>query len=292
MEINCREGKVRADLQIGVPEGRLKRPAKVRVPLAGGCRVVEMIDDAFVPHTRRWRAAGRHHVLDAGSLAPGRYRVTVEADADAAALGRLVYARQALNRDSDGEGDDYWLESSIAEPRLLKRICAGLEVRDVDVGVAVGMGVVVDIEKMFGLAMPPEARDTLECARRILDASSAGLDRSRLLRAALRYKRQAARYPDLDPGDLQRIVGRATGREATARHIVLDRPYRLDGFDYFEGYAGAVPQGLGVQVSARLTLGSPIAEGRLRFMRKGYMDRLRGEFRRLKKEKAGRKRRA
>lgn len=275
MEINYREKKSRINFQIDVPEGRLKKFKKVKIPLRKGYKIVEMIDDAFVPHSHHWQITDQHYVLDASKLAPAKYRVTIEADVNAAMLSNLVYVRQTLNRDNDADNDDYWLESSIVEPDLLKQIYMSLEVRDVDVGV------VVDVEKMFGLTIPSEIKDTLKSATKILDISSTSFDRNQLLRAALSYKKQARKHPLPNPGDFQRIINKVTDRETIIRHINLDRPYGIDSVDNPQKYAGVVPQSFNVQVSTKLTLKSPIAEGHLRFMRKRYMSHLEDEFGKL-----------
>ena len=193
-------------------------------------------------------------------------------------LGRLVYVRPTLNRDNDEENDNYWLESSIVQPDLLKKIYESLEVNDVDVGV------VVDVEKMFGLTIPSEIKQTLDSATRVLEASRR-FDRNILFRAALNYKNQTVRHPLPNPGDFHRIIDQVTDKETITRHIRLDRPYGIDGVDHPRKYAGVVPQSLNVQVSARLTLKSPIAEGYLRFQRKKYMDHLKREFGKLSKRK-------
>ena len=280
MEVNYREKKSRINFQIFVPDGRRKKFRKVIIPLVKGYKVVEMIDDAFVPHSHHWQVTDQYYVLDANKLpSPATYRVTVEADVDAAMLGRLVYVRPTLNRDNDDENDNYWLESSIVQPDLLKRIYESLEVSDVDVGV------VVDVEKMFGLTIPSEIKQTLDSATRVLDASSGNFDRNQLIRAAVRYRNQAAKHPFPNPGDFHRIIDGVTDRETIARHISLDRPYGINSIDNPQKYAGVVPQSLNIQVSAKLTLRSPIAEGYLTFRRKKYMDHLENEFGKLLKGK-------
>ena len=117
MEINYAQKKSRINFQVSIPEGMRKKSRKVRIPFAQGYKIIEMIDDAFIPQDHHWRAADDHYVLDANDLRPSStYRVTLEAGIDTSALERLVYVRPTLNRDNDDDNDNYWLESSIRQP--------------------------------------------------------------------------------------------------------------------------------------------------------------------------------
>ena len=266
MEINYAQRKSRINFQVSVPEGIRKKSRKIKIPFAQGYKIVEMIDDAFIPQDHHWRVADDHYVLDAKDLRPSAtYRVTLEAGIDTPALERLVYVRPTLNRDNDEDEDNYWLESSIKQPDLLKKIYASLEVSDVNVGV------VVDIEKMFGLTIPPEIKQTVDGVTRLLDASK-HFDRNKILREAIYYKRQAKHFPLPNPDDFYNIINRVTDREVILRHVNLDRPYDISDIEHPQKYARIVPQSLKIQVSAKLTLRSPIAEGYLRFQRKKYRD--------------------
>lgn len=248
MEINYAQRKSRINFQASVPDGMRKKSRKIKIPFAQGYKIIEMIDDAFIPQDHHWRTADDHYVLDAKDLRPSAtYRITLEAGIDAPALERLVYVRPTLNRDSDEDSDNYWLESSIRQPYLLKRIYASLEVSDVNVGV------VVDIEKMFGLTIPPEIKQTLDGVTRLLDASKR-FDRNRVFREAIYYKRQAKRFPLANPGDFYRLINRVTDREMIVKHVNLDRPYDIGDIEHPQKYAGIVPQSLKIQVSAKLTL--------------------------------------
>ena len=276
MEINYAQRKSRINFQVSVPEGMRKKSRKTKIPFAQGYRVVEMIDDAFIPQDHHWRAADDHYVLDTKNLRPSAtYRVTLEVGIDAGALDRLVYVQPTLNRDNDDEeNDNCWPESSIKQPDLLKKIYTSLEISDVNVGV------VVDIEKMFGLTIPPEVKQTLDGVTRLLDASRR-FDRTQILREAVCYKRQSKQFPLSNPGDFYRIINRVTDRDVIIKHISLDRPYDISDIEHPQKYAGSVPQSIKIQVSAKLTLQSPIAEGYLRFQRKKYKDTLRNEFAKL-----------
>lgn len=275
MEINYAQRKSRINFQVSIPEGMRKKSRKIKIPFAQGYKIIEMIDDAFLPQDHHWRAADDHYVLDAKDLrSSSTYRVTLEAGIDTSALEKLVYVRPTLNRDNDDDNDNYWLESSIKQPNLLNKIYASLEVSDVNVGV------VVDIEKMFGLTIPPEIKQTLDGVTRLLDASR-HFDRNKVLREAIYYKKQARQYPMAKPDDFYRLINRVTDREVIVRHINLDRPYDISDIEHPQKYAGVVPQSLKIQVSAKLTLQSPIAEGYLRFQRKKYRETLRDEFAKL-----------
>ena len=234
-----------------------------------------MIDDVFMPQDHHWQVTDDHYILNAKDLrSSATYRITLESGIDMNALAKLVYVRPTLNRDNDEENDNYWLESSIRQPDLLKKIYSSLEVSDVNVGV------VVDIEKMFGLTIPPEIKETLDGVTRLLNASKQ-FDRTRVLREAVHYKRQSEKFPLSNPDDFYRLINRVTDREIIVRHVSLDRPYDIGEIEHPQKYAGIVPQSLKIQVSTKLTLQTPIAEGYLRFQRTKYRDTLKDEFEKL-----------
>ncbi len=190
---------------------------------------------------------------------------------------QLVYVKPTTNQDNDEKNDRYWLESSLKNPDLLQRTYADLEISEVS------SGVVVDIDKMFGLAIPPQIQATANAVKRVLDASSA-FDRNEIMRAALAYKKAAGVAPVIAINDFNAIVDKVTGKETVLRHMQVDPQYDIGRVDQPVKYSGIIPQELSVQTLTRLSLNKPRASGYLTFRRQEYVDMLASEFEKLAKK--------
>ena len=278
MEVNFAQRLTLMHVQIVVPDGMRKSLTKVKIPAYPGYRITGMIDEAFVEHNHLWRHDGDNYVLKASDLpASSRYRVTMEGSIDERVLKELVYVKPATNQDNDEKNDKYWLESSLKNPELLQRTYADLEISEVS------SGVVVDIDKMFGLAIPPEIEATANAVKRLLAASSA-FDRNEIMRAAQRYKKAARAAPVVAIDDFNAIVDKVTGRETILKHMQVDPRYDIGRVDQPVKYSGIIPQELGIQALTRLSQNKPRASGYLTFKRQEYIDMLASEFGKLAKK--------
>ena len=235
-----------------------------------------MMDDGFREQKQLWKMSGGYFVLDANKLpASERYLIDMEGAVEDGILKRLVYIKPATNRDNDEKNDRYWLESSIRQPNALEKIYDDLEIDDVN------FGVVVNIDKMFGLTIPEEVKEKAAAMTKLLNVSSSNFDRNSLLRAAVAYRRQEKASPSLDPGNFFKIIRRVTAKDLIMQHIHIDRPYDIGSIDQPEKYVNLVPQSINVHAVTKLTLKTPIANGYLVFNREKYMEKLRAEFKKL-----------
>ena len=278
MEINFAQCMTRMHVQIVVPDGRRRALAKVKIPAYPGYRITGMIDEAFVEHNHLWQYDGTHYVIKAGDLpASNRYRVTMEGNIDDQVLKELVYVKPATNQDNDEKNDRYWLDASLRNPDLLQRTYADLEISEVS------SDVVVDIDKMFGLAIPPEVKDTADAIKRLLAASGL-FDRNEILRAAQLYKKASKNAPAVSVTDFNTVVAKVTGRDMILKHVQVDPQYDIGRVDQPVKYSGIIPQELNVHALTRLSLRTPRTHGYLTFKRQEYVGMLESEFKKLVKK--------
>ena len=276
MTINFSRGVSQIGFRITVPEGIRKNHRQVKIPALEGYKVLRMIDEGFREQRQLWAPSGQYLVLDAKKLpASESYMIVMEGSIDEKVLKDFVYIKPAANRDNDDENDRYWLESSIRKPTVLEKIYADLEIDDVNVGV------VVNIDKMFGLTIPKEVQEKAIATTELLQASSSKFDRNRLFRAAVEYRKQERISPTFDPVTFFKTIQRLTAREVIRQHINIEQPYDIGNIDQPSKYQNIIPQSINVQTVTRLTLRTPIANGYLTFNREKYMDKLRTEFKKL-----------
>jgi len=276
MSINFSRKSSQMGFQITVPEGWRKSHKKIKIPAMAGYKVLRMTDEGFCEHRHLWKFDGENFVLNANELpASEKYLVEIDGTVDESILKDLVYIKPAANRDNDDENDKYWLDSSIKWPRALEKIYDDLEIDEVN------FGVMIDIDKMFGLTIPPEVKNKASSIQRLLKVSSTNFDRNQLIHAALDYRKQEKIAPLFDPGNFFRIVQRLTAKDTIRQHISIDQPYDVGNINQPEKYVGIVPQNVEVQAITRLTLRTPTANGYLMFKREKYMDKLRSEFKKL-----------
>lgn len=262
--------------QIVVPEGWRKNQRKIKIPILPGYHIMRMIDEGFCEQKHVWKTHDGNFILNANELPSSeRYFIEMEGHVDKSILERFVYIKPAANRDNDDKNDKYWLESSIKQPDALETVYRDLEIEEVN------FGVMIDIDKMFGLTIPNEVKEKTEAVQKLLSTSSTNFDRNQLIKAALEYKRQERVSPSFDPGNFFRLIQRVTAQDLIRQHISIDRPYDVGNIDQPKKYVGIVPQNIKVQAVTRLTLRDPIASGYLVFKREEYMNKLRSEFKKL-----------
>ena len=237
MTINFSRKTSQIGFQITVPEGWRKNARKVKIPALDGYNLLRMTDEGFREQKNLWKNENGNYVLKAKDLPPSeRYLVEMEGSIDEKSLKQLVYIKPAANRDNDEKDDKYWLESSIKQPGSLENIYEDLEIDEVN------FGVMIDIDKMFGLTIPKEIKDKIDAQQQLLKVSSSHFERTQLLKAALAYKRQEKNSPSYDPGNFFRIIQRVTARDLIRNHISVEQPYDVGSIDQPAKYVGIVPQ--------------------------------------------------
>ena len=276
MTINFSRGVSQIGFQITVPDGWRKNKRKVRIPAIAGYKILRMVDEGFREQKQAWKLSDGHFVLDAKVLpASERYLIEMEGTVDERVLKNFVYIKPAANRDNDDESDKYWLESSIRQLNTLEKIYTDLEIEDVNIGV------VVNIDKMFGLTIPKEVQEKAVAVTNLLRTSSSEFDRNKLLRAAIAYKRQERISPSFDPENFFKVIQKVTAKDLIRQHINIDHPYDIGNIEQPVKYVNIVPQSINIQAITRLTLETPMANGYLVFKRKKYIEKLRLEFKKL-----------
>ena len=276
MSINFSRGVSQVGFQVTVPDGLRKNKRKIKIPAIEGYQILRMVDEGFREQKQLWKVSDGYFVLDAKALpASERYLVEMEGTVDKRILKDFVYIKPAANRDNDDKNDKYWLEASIKKPSTLEKIYTDLEIDDINVGV------VINIDKMFGLTVPKEIQEKAVAVNNLLKTSASRFDRNLLLRAAVEYRRQETVSPSFDPQNFFRVIQKVTAQDLIRQHVNVDRPYDIGNIERPEKYVNIVPQSINVQAVTRLTLQTPIANGYLVFMREKYMEKLRAEFKKL-----------
>ena len=276
MSVNFSRGVSQIGFQVTVPAGLRKNKRKIKIPAMEGYQILRMVDEGFREQKQLWKLSEGYFVLDAKSLPTSeRYLIEMEGTVDEHVLKDFVYIKPAANRDNDDKNDRYWLEASIKKPNTLEKIYTDLEIDDINVGV------VINIDKMFGLTVPQEVQEKTIAVNKLLKASGSQFDRNLLYRAATEYRRQERILPSYDPQNFFRIIQRVTAQDLIRQHVNVERPYDIGNIDRPEKYVNIIPQSINVQAITRLTLQTPIANGYLVFMREKYMEKLRAEFKKL-----------
>ena len=276
MMINFSQGVSRIGFQVTVPAGWRKSKRKIKIPVLSKYKIRRMLDEGFQEQKQLWKKSDGYFILDANLLpASERYMIEMEGTVDQRVLKEFVYIKPAANRDNDEKNDKYWLESSIRLPHVLEKIYDDLEIDEVN------FGVVINIDKMFGLTIPEEVKEKAAAEQKLLNVSSSNFDRNALLKAALEYRKQEKNSPSFDPGNFSRMIRRMTAKDFLAQHISVDHPYDIGNIEQPEKYIDIVPQSINVQAVTRLTLRTPIARGYLTFKRENYMEKLRTEFKKI-----------
>lgn len=276
ISINFARRTTQIEFHIAVPEGRRKQHRKIKIPVAAGHKILSMIDDNFNTHNHSWKIVEGNYVLDASVLPPSEnYLIKMEGSVDSNAIRNILYIKPAASRNDEGGVDKYWLEASIRRPKILEDVYKDLEIDEVNVGVK------VDIQKIFGLTIPPEVKDNISAVRRLLSAASSMSDRNELFRAASEYKRLSRIMPQYNPVSFVNIIQQLTGQDVIREYIKLEQPYELGTINDPE-YVDAVPRSVNIQTTTRLNLQKPIASGHLTFEREKYAEKLREEFKRIK----------
>lgn len=276
LSINFSRKTSQIGFQIIVPDGWRKKSRKIKIPITPGYKLLRMTDEGFTEQKYLWKQDGDYLILDAKDLPSSeRYLVEMEGRVNEKSLRELVYIKPAANRDNDDKNDKYWLEASIKKPASLEKVYTDLEIDEIN------FSVMIDIDKMFGLTIPNEIMNKLDAKQKLLE-SSKNFERSKVLKAALEYKRQERISPSFEPENFYKLIQKVTAEDLIREHINIDNSYDVGSIDQPKKYVGIVPQNINVQAITRLTLRNPIASGYLEFARELYIEKLRAEFDKLK----------
>ena len=160
MTVNFSRQTSQVGFQITVPEGFRKSTNKIKIPAFPGYRIIRMIDEGFQEQRDSWRRDGDYFILDAKNLPSSeRYLIELEGRVSEKVLKDFVYIKPAVNRDSYSDADKYWLDTSIKKVGALERVYEDLEIEEVNFGVR------IDVEKMFGLAIPGDLKERAEAQK-------------------------------------------------------------------------------------------------------------------------------
>lgn len=270
--INFADHTCEISFRINIPDGWRKKQRKIVVPAHESFAITRMFDSAFNQHRHEWKRIGSEYVLDASKLPYSEtYLVTMEGQVSKDALNQLVYIKPAANPVTNENVDNYWLESGLRSLKMLEGIYTDLEIDDVNFGVD------VSIDKIFGLTIPPEIKAQAESVGRVIRAAS-HMDRQEWYRAMQNYRAQTRILPDYDVSSFTRLINWLTSREVIEKYVSVDRPYGLGTVQPPEHYHGVVPQSMKISATTELTLRNPTAKGYLKFNKKGYIEKLRSEF--------------
>lgn len=273
MTINFDNKTTMLAVRITVPEGARRNLMKVKIPVHEGYKIVRMLDEAFVEQNHKWKNDGEYFTLDAKELPQSEhFFVEMQGNIDESALDNLVFIKPAVNRDDGVETDKYWLESSLKNIRMFDDIYSEMAIDRVNIGVD------IDIQKMFRLAIPPEITERAISINKLLESASSGFDRNQLFRNAYNYRYQHRVYPEYDPTNFMRLIRRLTSRETVKEYIQIDNPYELGDVVQPDKYVDLVPQSITIRAITRLTLKNPTASGYLIFKKKRYTEKLKTEF--------------
>ena len=276
ISINFPRSTIQISFLISIPEGWRKRHNKIKIPASPEQKIQNVMDDGFNLHSLPWTFQDNSYILDAKTLPSSeRYLIKMEGLINSDAIKNIIYIKPSVNKSEYGDVDKYWLESSIKMPKILEQMYKDLEVDEVSVGVK------VDIQKMFRLAIPEDINERITSIQRLLSAATSMSDRNELFRSAIEYRKLSRIRPKGDPGSFFKLVQQMTGQDVIRAHLKLEKPYDLGNVQE-PTYIDTVPQSVLIQTITRLTLKDPTASGYLTFERKKYIEKLRLEFDKFK----------
>lgn len=271
MTINYARKTSTISLVIKIDEGFRKNHNKLKIPAYSGFKISSMKDASFHELKSCWIFENNEWVLDAKSLpASDGYFIEMEGDIDDKRIKDLVHIKPALNRDGNEEHDRFWLDSSLKNPKLLEQVWNELQIDEVDVGV------LIDVNKLFGLRLPQEIKEKAETMRDYITAGK-NLDRQSMFNIA-RELRSQERKSRFNPNDFIQVIQNLTARTTLIDYLSVEHKYEIGNIDQPTKYQGIVPQDVKVQTLTTLTLRDPQSLGYLTFQRKRYLDKIKEEF--------------
>lgn len=271
MTINFSRKTSIIELALKIDEGFRKNHRKIKIPAYAGFKISSMKDATFNELKSLWTINNSEWTLEAKSLpASDGYLVKMEGDIDERGLKDLVHIKPAVNRDSKGDDDRFWLDSALKKPKLLEQIWTELQIDEVDVGV------LIDVNKLFGLQIPQEIKERAEVIQNYLRAGK-NMDRQGIFNNARNYSRQE-RAGSFNPNEFLQVIQNLTTRSTLLGYLDVEPQYSIGDIEQPTKYAGIVPQDVKVQTLTTLTLHDPQSMGYLTFKRQLYLDKIKSEF--------------
>lgn len=174
---------------------------------------------------------------------------------DPGSIGLLVETNSKADRVGVGDVDEYWLHAQLKYPKALKWAYSEVEVKDLDVGVDVG------VYEALRIVLPERIPRTMEALRNLIREK----DPHQLWKRAMEYSR-VARGSEAEYVEKLQEVRRIILSDEFRTYVDVERDFRylqtvpsLHPTDS-EGFLG-VPRFAHVLARANLDLEAPAAEG-------------------------------
>lgn len=271
MTINYSRKTSTIGLALKIDEGFRKNHNKIKIPVYKGFRISRMQDAVFHEIKNLWFLDNNEWVLDTKTLPPSDgFFIELEGNVEDGSLRDLVHIKPATNRDSTEDYDRYWLDSCIKNPRLLEAVWTELQIDEVDVGV------LIDVDKLFGLKVPQEIKDKTETIQNYLKAGKT-MDRQLMFNTAREYRKQE-RESHFNPNEFLQVIQRLTARTTLLDYLSVENRYSIGDIEHPTKYEGIIPRDVKVQTLTTLTLHDPQSIGFLTFKRQAYLDKIKSEF--------------
>lgn len=274
MTIDFTHGTSSVGFMIKVDEGFRKRRRKITIPAHHGFSISNMMDATFNQLVHKWEQVDGHWVLEAKELPPSNgYFLILNGRVERKTLDGLVHIKPSINRDSDGEVDRYWLDASLKNTKMLESAWEELSISEV------GVGIKIDINKLFGLMVPQSVKDKAVSTAKFLQAANSN-DRNRLFNAWRAYKTHEKATP-FKTNDFLEVIKKLTARNTLLDYMSVDKNYGIGEITHPTKYEGIIPQDVKVQALTTLTLKNPQSMGYLILKRQSYIEKIREEFNKI-----------
>lgn len=254
-------------LKISVPNSLRRKINKVKIPIEEGYIFDEMYSSALNPVEKCWSRTEDFWILDPTQLPSSEDYIIklIKTDIETDAFNDIIDLEYSEDSVKDEGIEQYWVQTSIINPKILADIYEEFEVRNVYLSINVG------VQTCFTTAIPKDVTKTFDRTRELLRASNKG-QRGKVT-TAHRRRHQAQQSMKMSEHEAAQLIRSLATAENVEKFISIDSPFRCGDVTPTSNDR-ILPEEVGVDVNTDLDLERKAAAGSVKFNKDEYTEYL------------------
>ena len=267
-----RSGTSEMTVKITVPDNRGRKVGKVKIPREEGYEIREMFSSGdFTPVGAKWDQNSDYWILDPANLPAGEnfmLRLNNE-NVNEDVFEEIIDLNVPEDPMSKSGVDQYWVQSSIRDPKTLQDIYQDFKINNVDLNIRVG------VQPCFSTGIPDDVTERIERTRELIEASNEG-DRNAVSTAHIR-RREARKQGSVTEQEIASLIRSLANPSKFGEFISIESPYRQENIESNTLSNEIFPEEISVEIATNLDLEQQAAKGTLKFEKENYTEHIEEE---------------
>lgn len=255
-----------------MPDNRGRKVGKVKIPREEGYEIREMFSSGdFRPVGAKWEQNSDYWILDPEKLPTGENFMlrSNNENVNQDVFEEIIDLNVPEDPMSKSGVDQYWVQSSIRDPKTLQDIYEDFKINNADLNIR------VDVQPCFSTGIPDDVTDRIERTRELIEASNEG-DQNALSTAHVR-RREARKQGSVTEQEIANLIRSLARPSKFGEFLSIESPYRQENIDSKTFGNEVFPEEISVEIATNLDFEQQTAKGTLKFQKEDYTEHIQEE---------------